>query len=88
MLRDRYKGPRAAFGVSRRNAEPKRPDRVYHTWPLFLQSTKLGNPRRWLMEADSRPSRALVVKNRATINPLTKIAAQLPRKLPRVSLPA
>lgn len=65
--------------------EPKRPDRAYNTWPMLLQGTEVKEPKKWLLEGDSKPVETLREKHRHDVTPLTKIAQQLPRKLPRIT---
>jgi hypothetical protein len=63
--------PRSA---GRPRIEPKRPERVYKTWPVFLQKRSVTNPNQWLTEPDSKPAKPLGTAHRANVSPLTKIA--------------
>lgn len=62
--------------------EPVKVDRLVIGWPQIKGDTKRAP--RWLKEPVARPRPVPRIKRKERVSPLTKIAEQLPVKLPRL----
>lgn len=63
--------------------EPAKVDRLVIGWPQIIPDTKRAP--RWLKAPVEQPDQSLRIQRKERVSPLTKIAEQLPAKLPKVS---
>lgn len=87
LLRQRFK-VKGVFGYVPSGKPRKMPDepkpRQHIAWPVTVPETPHA-PKSWFKQTRAEPV-SLQMKRAAKVSPLTKIAAQLPRKLTRVPL--